>query len=292
MRQADESTKSGVLSGVLAFSMWGALPLYFIAAAGVSSVEMLVHRIVWAVPFGALIILLRRQWPDVKRVFATRRTFGLLILSATVISINWLVYVWASQNGHIFQASLGYYINPLMLMLVGFMFLGERLRRFQIGAVILAAIGVAVLTISGSEFPLISLTLATSFTIYGVIRKQIDVGAMPGLFVELLVLFPLSALYLGFLINSGVSPFSWENPGMVGLLLLAGPITVLPLVLFAHAARHLPLSTLGFLQFIAPTGQFLVGYYNGEPLTLPHLICFSFIWMAALLFIVDSLRAP
>ena len=276
------------MAGVLAFSMWGALPIYFIVAEGVSAIEMLLHRVVWAVPFGALIIFARRQWPDVKAAFTNRRTFGFLVLSAVFISINWLVYIWASQHGFIFQASLGYYINPLMWILVGFVLFGEQLRRFQIGAVILATIGVAVLTLSGGQFPLISITLAVTFTLYGVIRKQVAVGAMPGLFVELLVLFPMSAIVLGMLVNGDASPFTWNDRGMMGLLLLAGPITVLPLVFFAFAARRLPLATLGFLQFIGPTGQFFVGYYNGEPLTQAHLICFGFIWTAVLLFVIDS----
>jgi len=274
---------------VLAFSLWGAFPIYFKLAEGVSAPEMLLHRIVWAVPFGALIIFARRQWPDVKRVFSDRRTFGFLTLSALTISGNWLVYTWAVQNEQIFQASLGYYINPLMLVLVGFFFMGERLRRMQVAAVLLATAGVAILTISGGEFPLISITLAVSFTVYGVIRKQTVVGAMPGLFVEMLVLFPLASVMLIFVLNSGTSPFTAENPTMVVLLLLAGPLSVLPLLFFSVAARRLRLSTIGFLQFIGPTGQFLVGYYYGETLTVPHLICFGFIWTAVALFVFDAL---
>jgi chloramphenicol-sensitive protein RarD len=250
---------------------------------------MLLHRIVWAVPFGALIILARRQWPDVKRAFADRRTFGFLTLSALTISGNWLVYTWAVQNGQIFQASLGYYINPIVLVLVGYLFMGERLRRMQVGAVLLATTGVAILTISGGEFPLISITLAISFTVYGVIRKQIVVGAMPGLFVEMLVVFPVAAVLLTMVLHRGASPFSPDNPTMLGLLLLAGPLSVLPLMFFSVAARRLRLSTIGFLQFIGPTGQFLVGYYYGEALTVPHLICFGFIWTAVALFIFDVL---
>jgi chloramphenicol-sensitive protein RarD len=274
---------------VLAFSLWGAFPIYFKLAEGVSAPEMLLHRIVWAVPFGALIIFARGQWPDVKRAFADRRTFGFLTLSALTISGNWLVYTWAVQNEQIFQASLGYYINPLVLVLVGFLFMGERLRRMQVGAVLLATAGVAVLTISGGVFPLISITLAISFTVYGVIRKRIVVGAMPGLFVEMLVVFPVAAVMLAILLNRGSSLFSFENPSMLALLLLAGPLSVLPLMFFSVAARRLRLSTIGFLQFIGPTGQFLVGYYYGEVLTVPHLICFGFIWTAVALFIFDVL---
>ena len=249
------------------------------------------HRIVWALPFAALIILARRQWPEVRQIFANRKTLGLLATSAIVVSVNWLIFTWAAQNQHIFEASLGYYINPLLLVLVGYVFLGERLRTLQIGAVILATIGVAVLTVSGGSFPVISIALAVSFTIYGVIRKRVVVGAMPGLFVEVLVLFPLSAAYLSFLVNSGSSPFTWADPGMFGLLLLAGPMTVLPLAFFAYSARRLRLATLGFIQFIGPTGQFLVGYYYGEELTLPYLICFVCIWSAVSLFVFDVWRS-
>jgi chloramphenicol-sensitive protein RarD len=178
-----------------------------------------------------------------------------------------------------------------MLVLVGYVFLGERLRRLQVGAVILATTGVAVLTFSGGQFPLISITLAISFTLYGVIRKKVVVGAMPGLFVELVFLFPLAATGLYFLVAGGTSPFTFEDQTMFWLLLLAGPLTVMPLVFFAYAARRLRLATIGFLQFIGPTGQFLIGYYHGETLTLPRLICFVFIWLAVALFIFDVIRA-
>ena len=290
MEATDKQTRLGIVAGVAAFSMWGAFPIYFIVAEGVSAPEMLAHRIVWAVPFGAVIIGLRRQWPAVRAVFANRRTLGLLTVAAAVIAVNWLIYIFAAQNGQVFQASLGYYINPLMLMLVGFAILGERLRRAQFAAVMLAATGVAVLTISGGQFPWIALTLATSFTIYGFIRKQTDVGAMPGLFVETLVLFPLALAWLLTSVAAGTSVFTPEQPGMMLLRVLAGPLTVLPLVFFAVAARRLPLSTIGFLQFIGPTGQFFVGYANGEPLTTPHIVCFLLIWSAAAVFIGDALR--
>lgn len=283
--------RNGVLAGVLAFTLWGAFPIYFKVASGVAALEMLAHRIVWAVPFGLLIILLRRQWPLVREVFATPRTLALLVLSASFISINWLVYIWAVQNEQIFQASLGYYINPLMLMLVGIVFLNDKLRATQLLAIGLAAAGVAVLTVSGGRFPFLSLTLATSFTVYSVVRKRVVVGAMPGLFVETLVLFPLAAVYLWWVVRAGTSPFQPENPGVVGLLLLAGPFTVLPLLFFAVAAKRLRLSTIGFLQFIGPSGQFLVGLYYGEPLTWPHMVCFGFIWTAVVVFVFDVWRS-
>jgi len=278
------------MSGVLAFSMWGALPIYFIIVDSVSPLEMVLHRVVWALPFTALIIMLRRQWHEVKRVLLDKRSIALLATAAAVLSINWLVFTWAAQNERIFEASLGYYINPLMMVLVGFAFLGERLRPVQVAAVALAATGVAVLTFSAGQFPLIAITLASAFTLYGVIRKKLVVGAVPGLFVELLILFPLASAYLYYRVQGGLSPFTWNDPQLFGLLLLAGPLTVLPLVFFAIAARRLRLSTIGFIQFIGPTGQFLVGYYFGEELTTPYLICFICIWSAVSLFVFDAVR--
>jgi len=208
-------------------------------------------------------------------------------LSSLFITINWLVYIWAVQNDQVYQASLGYYINPLIFLLVGFVFFGERLRRMQVVAVIFAAAGVLVLTVAGGQFPLISLALGVSFTIYGVIRKQVVVGAMPGLFVETVILFPFAAVGLALMFRSGTAVFSLADPAMAFLLVLAGPLTVLPLLLFAIAARRLRLGTIGFLQFIGPTGQFLVGYYYGEPLTVPHLVCFALIWCAVAVFASD-----
>ena len=286
----EERTRAGVISAVLAYLLWGILPVYFKLVNEIPAFEVLVHRIVWAVPFGLAIILVRKQLSEVKRAFKDRRTFGFLSLAAVLIAANWWVYVVAVQREQIFQASLGYYINPLLYVLVGVTFFGERLRRFQITAVVLAAIGVAVLTFRGGQFPAIALALALLFTVYGVIRKQIIVGGMPGLFIETLVLFPPAIMYLMWLTHAGQSSFTPADPGLLGILLLAGPVTVLPLLFFALAARRLRLSTIGFLQFMAPTLQFLIGIYYGEELTTPHLICFCLIWIAVSLFIFDAWR--
>jgi chloramphenicol-sensitive protein RarD len=257
----------------------------------VAVTEVLVHRIVWAVPFGAVIIFWRRQWSEVRQALGNARVLGFLTLAAVLIGVNWFVYIWAVQSNQIFQASLGYYINPLLFTLAGVLLFGERLRRFQTAAVFLAATGVLVLTISRGQFPVIALSLGTLFTIYGVIRKQVVVGGMPGLFVETLVLFPLSAAYLIWIMNAGDAAFTLSNPSMVGMLLLAGPFTVLPLLCFALATRRLSLSTVGFMQFIAPTLQFITGLYYGEVLTTAHAVCFGLIWIAVGLFSWDAWRA-
>ncbi len=285
---AEQRTRHGIIAALVAYTMWGLFPIYFKIVSDVEALEMLAHRIVWSLPFGALIILARKQWPEVKRALAHKRTFGFLALSALVISVNWLTYIYAVQNEHIFQASLGYYINPLMYVLIGVVFFGERLRRNQVVAVVLAVAGVTVLTVSGGEFPYVSIILAISFTCYGVIRKQVAVGGMPGLFIEVLVVLPIAGIYLLYLLNTGQSVFTPERPDMMIGLLLAGPLTVLPLLAFALAARRLDLSVIGFIQYIGPTMQFCVGLAYGEQFTTANAMCFGLIWTAVGLFAFDA----
>lgn len=284
-------TRDGVIAALICYLIWGLLPIYFVFVSAVAPLEVLLHRIVWAVPFGALIIFSRRQWPEVRRALTHRAMLSWLAVAALFIAINWYVYIYAIQNNQIFQGSLGYYINPLVYVLIGVIFLGERLRALQIAAVVIAAIGVLVLTFSGGQFPIIALTLAFSFSVYGVIRKRIVIGAMPGLFVETILLLPIAMAWLGWLVYSGQSSFGSAGVGMKALLLIAGPITVVPLLFFALAARRLPLSTIGFMQFLAPTLQFCVGLYYGEQLSVAHMICFVCIWIAVILFSTDALRA-
>jgi chloramphenicol-sensitive protein RarD len=290
-KTAAEETRDGVICALLAYLAWGVLPVYFKLVGTVAPLEVLAHRVIWAVPFGAVIILARRQWADVWRALTKPRMLAFLTISAVMIALNWLIYIVAVQRGQIFQASLGYYINPLMYVVVGVVFLGERLRRFQLVAVILAAIAVAILTLIGGEIPWIALSLAILFTIYGVIRKQVAIGGMSGLFVETLVLFPLAMVYWVWLTNTGMSDFSPDDPALSILLVLAGPITVVPLLLFVLAARRLPFSLIGFLQFIAPTLQFLMGLLYGEVLTTAHILSFGLIWIAVAFFVLDAWRA-
>lgn len=285
---ARTDSRSGVFAGITAYTIWGLFPIYFVVTKIVPAPEILAHRVVWAVPFGLLIILARKQLPDVKRAMLHAKTVGLLALAALALSINWGVYIWAVQNEHIFQGSLGYYINPLMYVLVGVVFLGEKLSRLQGTAALLAALGVLVLTIYGGVFPGIALILAISFTLYGVIRSLVDVGAMPGLFVETLVLLPVGLAYMYWLQKTGSFGFAAADTNLKFLLMLAGPITVLPLLAFAFAARRLKLSTLGFLQYIGPTMQFGCALYYGEAFTPAHAICFTLIWIAVGLFSWDA----
>ena len=282
-------SREGVLAGLVAYTLWGVLPVYFKAVETVPAIEVLLHRVIWAVPFGALIIFLRKQWPEVKRALTHREMLLWLSASAVLIAVNWYIYIVAVQTERIFQASLGYYINPLIFVIVGVIFFGERLGKLQVWAAILAAIGVLVLTFSGGEFPWIALALGTSFTVYGVIRKRVVIGATAGLFVETLVLMPVGLVLLSSMAAAGDAAIVTASPGLVALLLAAGPITVVPLVMFAVAARQLALSTVGFMQFLAPSLQFATGVYFGEQLTLPRLICFGCIWVAVILFSADAL---
>jgi chloramphenicol-sensitive protein RarD len=289
MTDPHRDSRDGLISAVIAYTIWGFLPIYFLVIRSVASDEVLMHRIIWAVPFGAIIIHFRQQWPEVLRAVRDRATLAWLAVAAVFIAVNWFIYIVAVQHDNIFQASLGYYINPLIYVLVGVAFMGERLRRMQLIAVVFASVGVIILTISGGQFPFISAAIAISFTVYGVIRKRVVVGGMPGLFIETLVLLPFAAVWLIWMMLEGGSSFAAGGYGLKGLLLLAGPVTVVPLLFFALAARRLPLSTLGFLQFIGPSLQFVVGVVYGEELSSATLICFAFVWLGVIIFSLDAM---
>ncbi|NHK26765.1 EamA family transporter RarD [Parvularcula flava] len=287
----NNDVRTGLIAGLAAYTMWGFLPIYFKVLGPVAATEVLAHRIIWAVPVGALILTFRNQWPEVRKAFSDWRALRGMGITAAFIAVNWGVYIWTVQTDRIFQASLGYYINPLMFVLVGVFVNREVLRRGQIAAVALAAIGVSVLTIYGGVFPWISFVLAISFTFYGYLRKTVQIGAMPGLFIETIwLVLPAIAFWL-WLEMQGTSAFTPDAPGTIGLLLLAGPLTVIPLLFFAISARRLRLSTIGFMQFLGPTLQFCVGLYYGETFTTAHAICFGFIWVAVIVFSLDALAA-
>jgi len=287
---SSDEVRLGLIAGIVAYTFWGAFPIYFKLTEAVGPLEILAHRIVWSLPFALIIIALRRQWGELKRAIKIPRLVGLLSLAAIALAVNWGVYIWAVQNEQIFQGSLGYFINPLMYVVIGVLFFGERLSRLQSLSVTLALIGVSILTLYGGVFPYISLILAASFGVYGVIRKQAVVGAIPGLVIETAVLFVPAAAFLIWLSAQGTLTFG-ASPGITGLLLLAGPVTVLPLWAFAIAARRLKLSTLGMLQYIGPTGQFMLALYYGESFTAAHAWCFGFIWLGILIYSFDAYRA-
>jgi chloramphenicol-sensitive protein RarD len=281
-------SRQGLFAGITAYTIWGFFPFYFKATEQISALELVAHRIIWSVPFGLLIILFRKQIGDVITAIKQPKTMGLLFLAALAMALNWGVYIWAIQQDQIFQGSLGYYINPLMYVLVAVVFFGERLSKLQGVATLFALIGVAILTVYGGVFPVIALFLGISFTIYGVIRKQVEIGAMQGLFIETLLLFLPALFFMLWLNHQNEMQFGHLGREMDALILLAGPITVLPLLAFAFAARRLKLSTLGFLQYIGPTLQFCCGLYFGEDFTPAHALCFGFIWLGVILFCYDA----
>lgn len=288
---SETETRTGFFSAVFAYLWWGAvLPVFLISLRGVAAEEVLIHRILWSVPFGALILTARKQWPEIRKALGDVKVMLALAGSSTMIAINWLIYIMAVQQQHLFEAALGYYINPLVYVLAGVLLLGEKLTRKQIGAVILAAIGVSILTIYGGALPWVSVTLAISFTAYGYLRKMTPVGAMPGLFIETLILAPVALFWMLVVMEPADQSFGGPSSLYTFALIAAGPITVVPLLAFAIGARRLPLSVLGFLQFIGPTLQFVVGLIDGEPFTLAHQICFAFIWLATGLFAWDAIR--
>ena len=286
---SSDEVRLGLMAGIMAYAIWGAFPIYFKITESVGALEILAHRIVWSLPFALIIIALRRQWPELKRALKIPRLVGLLTLAALALAVNWGVYIWAVQNEQIFQGSLGYFINPLMYVLIGVLFFGEKLTKLQSISVTFALIGVTILTLYGGVFPYISLILAVSFATYGVIRKQAVVGAIPGLVIETAVLFIPAAAFLLWLSMQGTLSFGTSS-GITGLLLLAGPVTVLPLWAFAIAARKLKLSTLGMLQYIGPTGQFICALYYGEAFTTAHAWCFGLIWIGIIIYSIDAYR--
>jgi chloramphenicol-sensitive protein RarD len=288
--EAAAARRLGLACGVAAYAIWGLFPLYLKELDPAGAVEVVAHRIAWSVPFGALILALRRQWGETLKALSAPRIVALLALSAVLISVNWLVYVWAVANERVLQASLGYYINPLLFIAAGVFVLKERLTALQVVAVAMAALGVAALIVGAGVFPWPSFILAASFTAYGFVRKTTPVGAMPGLFIETLLLAPFAVATLIYLADSGALQFGRHGAGLDALLIAAGPMTVGPLVLFALAARRLSLTTIGFLQYIGPTGQFLLGLYYGEPFTPAHAVCFGLIWSALALTSVDAVR--
>ena len=283
-------SKAGLISGMAAYLIWGLFPIYFIVMRHVPPIELVSYRIFWSIPFGFIILLFRKQIAETFRALKHPKTLLLLAISAIAIAVNWGVYIWAIQQDQIFQGSLGYYINPLLYVLVGVVFFKERLSLLQGLAIACASVGVAILTIKGGVFPSISLFLAASFTIYGVLRKQINIGAMPGLFIEVLVLLLPALLFLWVLYSRGDLSLGAFDKKTDILIILTGPLTVLPLLAFAFAARRIRLSTLGILQYIGPTLQFICGIYYGEAFTAAHAWCFGFIWLGVGVFTFDAIR--
>jgi chloramphenicol-sensitive protein RarD len=283
--------RGGFVLGLLAYALWGVLPLYFKAIAAIPAFDIVAHRVLWSLPFLALLIILSRGWPKVREALAQPRTIGVLVVTALLIGGNWLLYVYAVIGGHILAASFGYYLNPLANVLLGRFVLKERLNRVQWAAVAIAAAGISILAAGALGQLWISLILCVSFALYGLLRKVVRADAVTGLGIETAILFPLAIAWLG-AESLASRPVMGSSTMETGLLLLAGIVSTTPLLLFTAAARRLQYSTLGMLQFLAPTLQFLIAVFYGEPLSRAHFIAFPAIWIALALYASALLRAP
>jgi chloramphenicol-sensitive protein RarD len=283
--------RAGLFYGLGAYLIWGFLPLYFKLLTQVSATEIVAHRILWSLLFLLVLASLWRRWPAIRAALTTSRVMMTLTITSLLIAANWLIYIWAVINGHVLAGSLGYYLNPLVNVLLGVVFLKERLSRGQLGAVLLAAAGVAILAMGAADGLWISLSLAFSFGLYGFIRKIAPVDALEGLTIETAILAPVSLFWVLWLQRQGVGGFGDFGPATDLFLILGGAVTAIPLLLFTAAARRLPYSTLGFLQYIAPSIQFLLAVVAfGEPLTTAHLLCFAAIWTALAIFAFEGVR--
>jgi chloramphenicol-sensitive protein RarD len=284
--------RGGFALGLAAYALWGVLPIYFKAIAAVPAIDIVAHRVLWSLPFLALLITLAKGWDKVRAAVRRPRTVAMLTLTALLIGGNWLLYVVAVTGGHILAASFGYYLNPLANVLLGRFVLGERLSRLQWSAVAIAAAGISVLAAGALGQLWISLTLCITFALYGLLRKVVQADAVSGLAIETAILFPFALAWLGWQALAG-QPVMGFTAGQSTLLLLAGIVSTTPLLLFTAAARRLPYSTLGMLQFLAPTAQFLIAVLlYGERFTAAHGIAFAAIWTALVLYVIAMLRAP
>ena len=283
--------RTALLAGFAAFGFWGVIPVYWKLIARVPASEILAHRFVWTTGFLVCLLSWRGRWPEVRAAISSRRTVLFCIASGVAISCNWLLFIWAVNVGRVLETSLGYFITPLVNVLFGAIFLRERLTRLQLVSVVLATIGVLNLTLGYGRFPWIAIGLCASWGFYGLLRKASATAAIPGLFCETTLMLPFAIAYLILRQSRGELVFGPEYWDLSLILISTGVVTGLPLVWFGHAARYLRLSTIGFLQYLAPTGSFFLGVFlYNEPFTRAHLITFTLIWIALALFTYEMIR--
>ncbi len=285
-----DGSQTGVIYAVAAFGLWALNPLYFKMLAHISPLEVVAHRALWSVPFGFAVILFLGRTSDIARVYKRPDLLLKLMMTGLIISGNWVIFVWAVAVDLTLEASLGYFINPLFNVIIGYVLLGERLTRAQIIAVVLVGIGVVVQTIGAGVFPWVAIVLAVLFATYGYVRKTIDVGPVQGFVIETTMLLPFAVGYAIWLLFQGTMQFA-GNTSDTMLLVLSGPVTAIPLMLFASAAKRLRYSTIGILQYITPTGMFVTAVFVFyEPVSFWKLVSFGFIWMALAIYSFDAYR--
>lgn len=291
-----ENYKQGIFFGLAAYVLWGILPVYWKALELVSPFEILSSRFMWSCVFVFLLIIFQKKWPlfakEVKLVFSNVKTGAAMVAAGITISFNWGTFIWAVNNGHIVETSMGYYINPLVSILFAVVFLRERLDKMQLAAITCAFIGVASMVYSFGKIPWVSLTLAFTFALYGLLKKILPVSALTSIMLETLLITPLALVYEYSLWQQGVSFYASGNLQVIMMLTGAGVVTAIPLLFFTAGARLLPLKIIGFLQYISPTLTLLIGVFvYNEAFTASHLLAFGWIWAALLLFIVSQLRS-
>lgn len=283
--QESDPARLGFIYALSAYLIWGVLPLYMKAVAHISPIEVVAHRVLWSVPVAGVVLLALGRTADIRAALRSPRTLAMAALTAAIISVNWGIYIWSIAVGRTVESALGYYINPLMTVILGVVFLGERFDRVQMVAVGLAVAAVILLTVEAGGLPWVSLSLAITFAIYGFFRKTLPIGPSQGFFLEVLLLTPPCLAYIAWIEIGGEGHFfggSWSD---VALLLTAGPVTAIPLLLFGFGARRLRISTIGLMQYISPTMiAVLAVFVFGEPFGSSRLIAFGLIWLALALY--------
>jgi chloramphenicol-sensitive protein RarD len=281
--------RRGLLLGVAAYGLWGGFPLYWPLLEPAGAIEILAHRILWSMLTLGLLVVVFRRTPQLRAILADRRTFLLLATAALIITVNWATYIYGVNNERVVETSLGYFINPLVTVLMGVVILGERLRPLQWAALGVASLAVVVLTVDYGRLPYIALVLAFSFGTYGLLKKTANVGAVESLAVETSVIAPLAAAYLGWLVVTGASTFSTGGASHVLLLASTGIVTAIPLICFSAAATRIPMTTLGLLQYLAPVLQFALGVFVlDEAMPASRWIGFVLVWIALVIFTVEA----
>ncbi len=281
---------SGLVAGIAAFVTWGIVPVYWKLLRFLPAGEILAHRFVWTCVFMVLLLSWQRGWPEVFGILRSRRTALFCAASGIAISVNWFVFIWAVNAGHVLETSLGYFMTPLVNVLFGALFLRERLTRPQLVSVLLATGAVLYLTLGFGRLPWVALTLCFSFGLYGLLRKVSGAAPIPGLFLETTMIFPLALGWLFYIRGAAGPHFGSASLGLSLLLVSTGIVTGVPLLWFAHAARHLRLTTLGFLQYLAPSCTFFLGVFvYHEPFRRAQMLTFALIWIALVIFTADAL---
>jgi len=282
-------TTKGTITTISAFFLWGIFPIYWKALKHVPSTQIIAHRVVWSLVFILFLVSVQRRWKEVNSIIPFSRNVPRFLFTSFLLGTNWLIYIWAVNTNHIVEASLGYFINPLVNVCLGMIFLRERLYRWQVISVVLAFIGVLFLTLHYGRVPWIAFTLAFTFGAYGLLRKTAKAGSMVGLLFETAILTPIALVYVIALGIQGSGAFLAIGLHTDVLLTGAGLVTAIPLLLFAHGARRIQYSTVGFLQYIAPTGQLLVGVLLYKELfTSTHAISFGLVWVAIIIYSISS----